>query len=217
MEKLWILVDVQLDTRRSSSSACERVGCEVLDEAVGVGSDACTSSALIVREEISSDTSDTVVICDNEASSFRVELDMGRITPSSFKTCFFGLVAFVLVAFLTSVRIDFSFSFFLSTFESKQTISDPISDPVFDPFFPSSLLAGVDGTLMRSFDSLLVNGARLAVAVAAFGLIGVTLSLVVTQSLTRSASCLVGVKICSSRYRDTMPCLSAPRPQDKLS
>jgi hypothetical protein len=71
--------------------------------------------------------------------------------------------------------------------------------------------------LIRSFDSLLVNGARLAVAVAAFGLIGVTLSLVVTQSLSRSAPYLVGVKICSSRYRDTMPCLSAHRSQDKLS
>lgn len=84
------------------------------------------------------------------------------MTPSN--TCFragvtagmIGLIVFVLAA------NDFGLS--------RNTMSEPSSDTdiVFDPFLATGL--GVDGgRLMVLFDSLLVNGARLAV-VFDFGL-----------------------------------------------
>ena len=87
---------------------------------------------------------------------------------------------------------------------SRNTISDPSSetDIVFDPFFATGL--GVEGgRLMVLLDSLLVNGARLAVMVdfGLFSLVGVgaegigSLNVVI-QSL--SLSCLVGVRRLSS-------------------
>jgi len=129
----------------------DRVDVEADGEAVG--------SVSMERFDTSWMTSDMVdVIC---VVAFReVDLDRGRITPSN--TSFFGPLGLLLFSFCFVVvwlGLDTCFDF--STVP-KQIISESWSDNVFDPFFPTGAFdLGVCGRLIISFDSLLVNGARL--------------------------------------------------------
>jgi hypothetical protein len=151
VEKSWTCVEVDAATKRLNSCMGDRVDVEAEGEAKG--------SVSMERFDTSSVTSDMVdVIC---FVAFRdVDLDRGRITPSN--TSFFGPLCLLLFSFcFVVVWLGLNTCFGFSTVP-KQTISDPWSDIVFDPFFPTGAFdLGVCGRLIISFDSLLVNGARL--------------------------------------------------------
>jgi len=119
----------------------------------------------------------------------------GRITPS--RTGLRGVVIPLARGLAAFVFTATGFAF--SPFVSRKTTSDPSldTDIVFDPFF-TTRCGVVGGRLTRSLDSLLVNGARLAVGLMTALLVGVEgvgaeLLNVVIQSI--SLSCLVGVRV----------------------